>query len=79
LAPIVDHDAVPVDALREVLVGRADHDLVDLGREGARRAGDRVVGFELDHRPRNDSERPHRRLGELELPMSAGSTPSPVL
>ena len=58
LAPVQLHDAVPAHALPEVLVRRADDDLlhvaVVVGDGGA--AGQRVVRLELDHRPHQDPE-----------------------
>ena len=47
---------VAAHALREVLVGRADDHAFDarIGGRGRGRGGERVVGFEFDHRPHDD-------------------------
>ena len=62
-------DARADHALAHVLVGRHDAHLVDarIGREARGRGRDRVVGFELDHRPHDEAERRGGALGELEL------------
>ena len=63
------HDAVAAHALREVLVGRPDADLLDavVLAGDARGRGERVVGLELDHRPDGDSHGRERLLERLEL------------
>ena len=67
--PVEADDARAAHALGQVLVGRADHDLLDAGvvaRQRAAAGGQRVVGLELDHRPDDDAERarpPARRAG----------------
>ena len=52
--PVEAHDARAAHALREVLVRRADHDLLDVALRREARGGrrERVVALELDHRPR---------------------------
>jgi hypothetical protein len=67
--------AVPKDdpraahALGQVLVGGAEDDLLDRGVVGGApgHGRERVVGLELDHRPRDDAQGPRRPLGEREL------------
>ena len=68
-APVDLHDAIPVHALREVLVRRPDADLLDarVGRREARRGRERVVRLELDHGPHGDSHRLERLLERMEL------------
>src|SRR5262249_54165780 len=69
--PAIDlDDAVVLDALREILVGRPDADLLDarVGRGEVRRRRERVVGLELDHRPDDDAHRGEPLLERVELP-----------
>ena len=56
--PVAEDDAVPVDELPEVLVDRADDDLLDLraGAEAIDSGGDGVIGLVLDHRPYRHAE-----------------------
>ena len=71
LAGTVDlHDAIVDDALREILVRRPDADLLDARIVGGDSRGgrERVVGLELDHRPRDDAHRDERILERMELP-----------
>jgi hypothetical protein len=77
--PLASHaveadDTVADDALSEILVRRADHDTFDTAFGGeARCAGrERVVAFELDHRPHHDAERAARVLGWAELRIEIG-------
>ena len=67
LAAVQLHHPGPAHALAQVLVGRADDDLLHLGvlvgHFGA--AGQRVVGLELDHRPH---QHPQGTEGLLERP-----------
>ena len=72
---------LPTHTLGQVLVGRADEDLLDTrDRLRPRRPhGQRVVGLELDHRPHHHAQRLERLLQERKLRRSSGSTPSPVL
>ena len=67
--PVQLDDAGAADALREVLVGRADQHLLDarIRRRPHRRRGQRVVRLELDHRPDHDAERRERLLEQREL------------
>ena len=62
-------DAIGDDALREVLVGRPDADLLHrgIGARDPRRGGERVVGLELDHRPDGDAHRGERVFERMEL------------
>ena len=63
------HDAIAHDALREILVGRPDADLLDarIGGREMRRRGQRVVGLELDHRPRDDAHGDERLFERVKL------------
>ena len=63
------HDAVAVDALREILVGRPDADLLHplILRGEVRRGGQRIVRLELDHRPDGDAHRGERLLQRMKL------------
>ena len=70
VAPTVPaHHPISSHALCEVFVGRAEHDLLDarfiLELRGCRRQ--RIVRFELHHRPDQEPERGGRALGEREL------------
>ena len=63
------HDAIVAHALREILVGRPDANFLHalVGR-GQRRCGSqRVVGFELDHRPHDYAHRGERFLERMKL------------
>ena len=69
-APAVAADDLLADhALREVLVGRADHHLLDAGSVAKARGPGRegIVRLELDHRPHDDAECGHGALGRVEL------------
>ncbi len=62
-------DASPLDALRQVLVGRADEHALDpriLGGPG-RGGAKRVVGLDLDHRPDAHAERGQHLFEQREL------------
>src|SRR5690606_1084878 len=67
-------DASAAHTLRQVLVGRADHDTLDAGRqlEPLRRSRERVVTLELDHGPRHEPERAARVLDERKLGEQVG-------
>src|SRR2546429_2894762 len=69
LAAVGLDDAVPDHALAQILVGRADDDLLDLSRlcgpNGGRR--ERVVGLELLHRPDHHAHVAQRVLERMEL------------
>ena len=75
------HDARAPDRLRQVLVGRADHDALDArvarGERGARRQ--RIIGLELHHRPDDDAERAKRVFERGNCARSSGSIPALVL
>ena len=64
----LDHPLAP-HALRQVLVRRADDDLLHprIGRRDRRRRGQGVVGLELDHGPDDHAQRAQRLLERLEL------------
>ena len=68
LPPVELHD-LAADTLPEVLVGRADHHLLDafVGARDDRRARERVVGLEVDHRPHGHAEGAERVLQHREL------------
>ena len=75
--PVPLDDPRPAHALCQVLVGRADHDLRDLGI-GRRRPGGarkRVVGLELDHGPDGDPARGHDLFQQRELREQMGVDP----
>ncbi len=63
------HDPIVAHALGEVLVRRPDPDLVDAHvLLGEMRGGrERVVGFELDHRPHHHAHRDERFFQRMEL------------
>ena len=65
------HYAIVPDALRQILVGCPDADLLDaLVRLGEMcGGGETVVGLELDHRPHRAAHRRQRVLERTELPM----------
>ncbi len=67
--PIELDDPGASHALRQVLVRRADDDLVDprIGRRDRRRRGQGVVGLELDHGPDDHAQRAQRLFKRLEL------------
>ena len=69
----------PRTHLGEVLVGRADEDLLDarVGREAERCRRQRVVRLELDHRPERDPERDDRLLRHGELGQEVGGARPP--
>src|SRR5690606_16164278 len=70
LAAAIDlHDAIALHALREILVRRPDVDLLHtlVGRRDPRRARERVVRLELDHRPHDDAHRVERLLERMKL------------
>ena len=71
----------PSHALRQVLVGRPDRDLLDLLvlRRQMRGRSERVIRFELDHGPDDNAHRRERLLERMELREQRGSIPSPVL
>ena len=66
---IRDADAVVANALRQVLVGRPDADVLDrcvFGSDACRR-GECIVSLELDHRPGDHAHRDQRLLERMEL------------
>jgi hypothetical protein len=69
-APAVDlHHARPSHALRQILIGRPDGDFLDLLvlRREMRGRSERIIGFELDHRPDDNAHRRERLLERMEL------------
>ena len=68
---------VVAHALGQVLVDRADDDLLDARRVRPAVGGgrQRVVGLELDHRPEHEPEGLDRALGERELGEELGRHP----
>ncbi len=69
-APPVELDhPLPAHALRQVLVRRADDDLLHprIGRRDRRGGGEGVVGLELDHGPDDHAQRAERLLERREL------------
>ena len=74
VAPIQLDDARAADALREILVGRADQHALDARVRGGRcrRRRQRIVGLELDHRPDGDAERRQRLFEQRELREEVG-------
>src|SRR4051812_3817465 len=75
--PIELYDTCAAHALGEVLVGRADHNAIDVwivrGRAGCRR--ERIIGLELHHRPDGDAERGERLFEQRELREQIGVNP----
>ncbi len=69
-APAVDlHDARTSHALRQIFIRRPDRDflyLLVLRRE-MRGRSERIIGFELDHRPDDNAHRRERFLKRMEL------------
>ncbi len=69
-APAVDlHNTRPSHALRQILIGRPDRDafyFLVLRRE-MRGRSERIIGFELDHRPDDHAHRRQRLLERMEL------------
>ena len=63
------HDAIADDALREILVRRPDAHLLDprVLRREMRGRRERIVGLELDHRPRRHAHRRERLFERVEL------------
>ena len=81
-APAVDlHHARTSHALRQILIGRPDGDFLDLLvlRREMRGRSERIIGFELDHRPDDNAHRRKRLLERMELREQRGSMPAPVL
>src|SRR5437764_1276093 len=69
-APAVDlHHARTSHALRQILIGRPDRDALDLSvlRREMRGRSERIIGFELDHRPDDNAHRRERLLERMEL------------
>src|SRR6201993_1675178 len=69
-APAVDlHHARPSYALRQILIGRPDGDFLDpfVLRREMRGRSERIIGFELDHRPDDNPHRSKRLLERMEL------------
>ena len=72
--PVDLHHARPAHALRQVLIGRPDGDFLDLfvlERE-MRGRSERIVGFELDHRPHDNAHRRKRLLDRMKLCQQCG-------
>ena len=67
-------DAGALDALGEVLVGRADNHALDTGiaRRRCRRCRERIVRFKLHHRPNHHARRGQGVFKERELRQKAG-------
>ena len=67
--PIEHHHALAAHALVEVVVGRADHHLLDLrlGGEARRARGEQLVGLVATRRPHRHAERPNGGGGEWRL------------
>ena len=69
-APAVDlHHARASHALRKILVGRPDGDFLDLFvlRRDTRSRSERIIGFELDHRPDDNTHCRQRLFERMEL------------
>src|SRR4029077_2375509 len=69
-APSVDlHHARTSHALRQILIGRPDSDFLDpfVLRRDMRGRSERIIGFELDHRPDDNAHRHERFLERMEL------------
>ena len=69
-APAVDlYHARASHALRQILIGRPDGDLLDLFvlRREMRGRSERIIGFELDHRPDYHAHRRECLLERMEL------------
>ncbi len=69
-APAIDlHHARTSHALRQILIGRPDRDFLDLLvlRREMRGRSERIIGFELDHRPDDNAHRRERLLERMEL------------
>ena len=69
-APAIDlHHARTSHALRQILIGRPDGDFLDLLvlRREMRGRSERIIGFELDHRPDDNAHRRERLLERMEL------------
>src|SRR5262249_50255193 len=74
-APAVDlHHARTSHALRQILVGRPDGDFLDLFvlRREMRGRSERIIGFELDHRPDDNAHCRERLLERMELRKQRG-------
>src|SRR5258708_7091706 len=68
-AAVPANDAASRDQLGQILIRRADHDLVDPSfvLETGGRAGQGIVGLELHHRPDHQPKRGNGLFGKLEL------------
>src|SRR4029077_449439 len=74
-APAIDlHHARTSYALRQILVGRPNSDFLDLFvlRREMRGRSERIIGFELDHRPDHNAHRRERLLERMELRAQRG-------
>ena len=70
VAPAIDlHHARIPHALRQILVRRPDGDFLDplVLRREMRGRSERIIGFELDHRPDDNAHRRERLLERMEL------------
>ena len=63
------HHARTSHALRQILIGRPDGDFLDLLvlRREMRGRSERIIGFELDHRPDDNAHRRERLFERMEL------------
>ncbi len=63
------HNAIAADALRQVLIGRPDANLLDASIFGRNSRGrsEGVIGLELDHRPYDNSHRGERLFERVKL------------
>ena len=82
VAPAIDDDdPLPLHALRQVLVRRAEPHGFDVrvGAVARRRGRQRIVGLELDHRPHHEAQRLADLLGGVELRIELGFETLPRL
>src|SRR5437763_1327066 len=74
-APAVDlYHARTSHALRQIFIGRPDGDFLDLFvlRREMRGRSERIIGFEVDHRPDDYAHRNERLLERMELSQQRG-------
>src|SRR5205085_7949279 len=68
--PAIDlHHARIAHALRQILIGRPDRDFLDrlVLRREMRGRSERIIGFELDHRPDDNAHRRERLFERMKL------------